>query len=169
MPAPPPPRRHPTVEGLQVNDPCEQEVIDRHRYAMLVESCLRGTYGRTEILFTPVTRRSLHMDMRNCPHCGSHHASMDVQHEQTSYVGKEPEMYVTCPSLHRRIYFSIILDLTLAVKKIYSPQEIAERIGELKFPDTAIAREVGPFVHWSSFIAGAAGALAMWILFGVIL
>lgn len=36
-----------------------------------------GAYGATEVSLTPYAKRSLEFDVRNCPHCGLHHASLD--------------------------------------------------------------------------------------------
>lgn len=35
-----------------------------------------GAFGKTEITLAPSTRRSLSLDIKNCPHCGVGHASM---------------------------------------------------------------------------------------------
>ena len=40
---------------------------------------LRGAFGATAVTLTPVARRTLTVDVVNCPHCGAHHASLDVE------------------------------------------------------------------------------------------
>jgi len=52
----------------------------------------RGAFGATEISFTPQTRRGLCFDVRNCPHCGVHHASLDAE-------VTEDRVTLRCPAL----------------------------------------------------------------------
>ena len=40
---------------------------------------ITGAFGATEIGLTPEAKRSLTFDVRNCPHCGGHHASVDSE------------------------------------------------------------------------------------------
>ena len=53
---------------------------------------LTGAYGPTEITLTPKARRDLEMDIKNCPHCGNHHASVPA------FMDKDrATVYVRCP------------------------------------------------------------------------
>jgi hypothetical protein len=36
-----------------------------------------GAFGATVVAFTPQAKRVLEFDITNCPHCGTHHASLD--------------------------------------------------------------------------------------------
>jgi hypothetical protein len=45
-----------------------------------------GAFGATEVSFTPHTRRNLEFDVRNCPHCGKHHASLDGEVQDNGRV-----------------------------------------------------------------------------------
>jgi hypothetical protein len=51
-----------------------------------------GAFGKTDITFTPVCKRKLEVDVRNCPHCGVGHASLDVEMVADRFI-------VRCPSL----------------------------------------------------------------------
>jgi hypothetical protein len=40
-----------------------------------------GAFGATEVSLAPPARRGLLFDVKNCPHCGTHHASLDADVE----------------------------------------------------------------------------------------
>jgi ribosomal protein L37AE/L43A len=40
-----------------------------------------GAFGATEVVLTPETRRTLEVDVKNCPHCGNHHVNARVRIE----------------------------------------------------------------------------------------
>lgn len=52
-----------------------------------------GAFGVTEVSLTPNARRIITFDMKNCPHCGNHHASMDVEIETNDRA------IIRCPAL----------------------------------------------------------------------
>lgn len=52
-----------------------------------------GAFGATEVALTPSAKRSLTFDVRNCPHCGAHHASLDGEVIDTGRI------IVRCPAL----------------------------------------------------------------------
>jgi hypothetical protein len=52
-----------------------------------------GAFGATEVAFTPQAKRQLEFDVKNCPHCGVHHASLDGEAQKNGRV------IVRCPSL----------------------------------------------------------------------
>lgn len=55
-----------------------------------------GAYGLTEVAFTPQQRRAgFDVDVRNCLHCGVHHASLTAE-----IVGDR--LIARCPSLGAR-------------------------------------------------------------------
>lgn len=53
----------------------------------------RGAFGETEIALTPQSARGLLFDITNCPHCGSHHASVEAEVDRTKQL-----IIVRCPS-----------------------------------------------------------------------
>jgi hypothetical protein len=60
-----------------------------------------GAFGVTEISLTPQSKRSLTFDVRNCPHCGVHHASLDAEVSQVDPCGvmRSDQLIVRCPAL----------------------------------------------------------------------
>jgi hypothetical protein len=52
-----------------------------------------GAFGATEVAFTPKAQRKLEFDVRNCPHCGVHHASLDGE------LRADGRVIVRCPAL----------------------------------------------------------------------
>lgn len=54
---------------------------------------MTGAFGATEISLTPQAKRSLTFDVRNCPHCGVHHASLEAEVIPTGRI------VLRCPSL----------------------------------------------------------------------
>jgi hypothetical protein len=65
---------------------------------------LSGAFGRTEVSFDPQTRRSMTMDVKNCPHCGVHHASLPV-------IIQGDRLTVECPDLRRSLHMTLKLFL----------------------------------------------------------
>lgn len=53
-----------------------------------------GAFGATEVSFTPAMERRLEFDVKNCPHCGVHHASLDGE-----VLGGTDRVIVRCPAL----------------------------------------------------------------------
>lgn len=60
---------------------------------MQVQPKYSGAFGKTEIGLTPNAERSLELDVRNCPHCGLHHASLDAE------ILENGRVLVRCPAL----------------------------------------------------------------------
>lgn len=52
-----------------------------------------GAFGATVVAFTPDLKRRLEFDVKNCPHCGVHHASLDGE------VRENGRVVVRCPAL----------------------------------------------------------------------
>jgi hypothetical protein len=52
-----------------------------------------GAFGATEVSFTPEAKRRLEFDVKNCPHCGVHHASLDGE------VLENGRVLLRCPAL----------------------------------------------------------------------
>jgi hypothetical protein len=52
-----------------------------------------GAFGATEVGLTPVAKRALEFDIKNCPHCGVHHASLNAE------VTAPDRVTVRCPAL----------------------------------------------------------------------
>lgn len=52
-----------------------------------------GAFGATEVSFTPDLKRRLEFDVKNCPHCGVHHASLDGEVQENGRV------LLRCPAL----------------------------------------------------------------------
>ena len=46
---------------------------------MHVQPKYSGAFGKTEIGLSPAATRAIEVDVRNCPHCGLHHASLDAE------------------------------------------------------------------------------------------
>jgi hypothetical protein len=46
---------------------------------MQVQPKYSGAFGKTELGLTPQAARALTLDVKNCPHCGVHHASLSVE------------------------------------------------------------------------------------------
>lgn len=65
---------------------------------------MTGAFGHTEVVLTPQAARVLTFDVKNCPHCGVHHASVEckVDGERISMV---------CPTLLRPIVMTAKLFL----------------------------------------------------------
>lgn len=51
-----------------------------------------GAFGATEVGLTPDAKRSFTFDVKNCPHCGVHHASLDAEI-------RDDRIVVRCPAL----------------------------------------------------------------------
>jgi hypothetical protein len=67
-----------------------------------------GAFGATVVGLTPVARRRLEFDVKNCPHCGVHHASLDAEEAENG------RLIVRCPATGgRRI--EVIMKLFLNV------------------------------------------------------
>jgi transcription elongation factor Elf1 len=54
----------------------------------------RGAFGATQITLTPQSARALLFDITNCPHCGTHHASVSAEVDR-----EQQRIVVRCPSL----------------------------------------------------------------------
>ena len=71
----------------------------------------RGAFGVTEIVITPQAARELLFDIKNCPHCGRHHASVNAEVDR-----EKQRVVVRCPSLGGA-------PLTMTVKMFLHPVE----------------------------------------------
>ncbi len=74
---------------------------------MHIQPKYTGAFGVTEIGLSPAAVRSLEFDVRNCPHCGVHHASLDAE------ILANGRAIVWCPALGARL--EVILKLFLHV------------------------------------------------------
>jgi hypothetical protein len=70
---------------------------------------LTGAHGATKVMLTPQAKRMLTLDVTNCPHCGSHHASLDA-------VYADKVLAVRCPALGGKPLF-IRLTITPRLKR----------------------------------------------------
>jgi hypothetical protein len=67
-----------------------------------------GAFGATEVDLTPGVKRALEFDIRNCPHCGVHHASLDGE------LRGDGRVIVRCPATGGR-QLEIIIKMFLHI------------------------------------------------------
>lgn len=65
-----------------------------------------GAFGLTEVTLTPRQRQAIEMDLRNCPHCGVHHASLDGR---VGYGLASDRVVLECPSTRRLVVLTLKL------------------------------------------------------------